>query len=180
MTRQLRLPDGTSTIDENVFTSEWSKFKGPFEDMGFAVTGFDPGFALRDAESFDAKSFEIPVWAARRIIEALNSNCRKTLAWDEAVKETGALQTRDKEIVPIEQTGWARKFALDSPWFYDQAIRIVSSPDFAVRVECSTETGERLWAVIATNTDNFWMESFPTRYRALDFCEKMNWKVIPP
>lgn len=180
MSKQLRLPNNTFTIDQEVFTFEWNKLKGPFEDMGFAVMGFDPGLALRDAESFDAKSFEIPVWAAKRIIEALNSNRRKTLAWDEAVKETEALQTRDKEILPIEQTEWARKFALDFPWFYDQAIRIVSSPDFAVRVECSTETGERLWAVIATNTDNFWMESFPTREEAIDFCNEMNWKVVPP
>lgn len=180
MSKQLRLPDGTPAVDYREFASEWSKLNGPFQDMGFEVIGFDPGLALRDAENFDARPFEIPIWAAKRIIKALNSSSRKTLAWDEAVKESTAVQTCDKARLPIEQTEWARKFALEAPWSYDQAIRIVSSPDFAVRVECSTETGEHLWAVIAINTDNLWMEAFTTREEAIDFCNDMNWKVVPP
>lgn len=179
MTRQLRLPDGTSTIDQKVFTLEWNKLIGPFEDMGFAVMGFDPGLALRDAESFDAKSFEIPVWAAKRIIKALNSDSRKKHPCDDGVQQTEALQARDKVIVPIEHTTWARKFALEAPWFYDQAIRIVSSPDFAVNIAYSLGAGVPRWVIWASTNAYFWMESFPTREEAIDFCNKMKWKVIP-
>ncbi len=63
---------GTRTTDVDLFTSEWDKLRKPFEDLGFVVIGFDPGIALRDANNWDS-SFDLPIWAAKRIIGAIQN-----------------------------------------------------------------------------------------------------------
>ena len=70
MSKELRLPNGTWTKDVDLFSSEWDKVRKPFEDLGFRTIGFDPGIALCDAKT-NAGSFEIPLYAAQRIIAAM-------------------------------------------------------------------------------------------------------------
>jgi len=73
MGKEQRLPDGTWTKDINLFTREWDKIRKPFEALGFRVIGLDPGIALCD-EKTNAGTFDLPLYAAKRIIEALTSN----------------------------------------------------------------------------------------------------------
>jgi hypothetical protein len=70
--KEQRLPDGTWTKNIDLFTAEWDKLRKPFEALGFVVIGFDPGIALRNANNWDS-SFVLPVWAAKRIIEAMGA-----------------------------------------------------------------------------------------------------------
>lgn len=71
--KEQRLPDGTWTTNIDLFTSEWDKLRKPFEGLGFRVIGFDPGIALRDANGGDI-TFVLPIWAAKRIIEAIGND----------------------------------------------------------------------------------------------------------
>ena len=70
--KEQRLPDGTWTKDVDLFTAEWDKLFKPFEELGFVVIGLDPGIALRDANNWDS-SFVLPIWAAKRIIGAIQN-----------------------------------------------------------------------------------------------------------
>lgn len=72
MSNELRLPDGTWTEDVCRFSAEWDKVRKPFEDLGFRTIGFDPGIALCDAKT-NTGSFEIPLYAAQRIIAAMEA-----------------------------------------------------------------------------------------------------------
>lgn len=174
MIKQLRLPDGTYTTDVDQFSAEWDKLRKPFEAMGFYVIGFDPGLALCDNTNEFSMSFELPIYAARRIIEALGKT---------TTKDTRTIT--EKTLLPIEQTSWARMFKRIQPGrVYDEAINRATSPNFAVKIVYSTEIGDPVWAVEAVAEEDkaddggFWMEAFPTKYKALDFCEKMKWRVV--
>lgn len=173
MTKQLRLPDGTYTADVDQFSAEWDKLRKPFEALGFYVVGFDPGLVLCDNTKKFGRSFELPTWAAQRIIEALGKTTTKDIQ-----------PVFEKTLLPIEHTSWAKNFKREAPYFYDEAIRRVTSPDFAVKVIHSTELGSPVWAIEAVAEEGdpddcgLWMEAFPTKYKALDFCEKMKWRVV--
>ena len=171
MTKQLRLPDGTYTADVDQFSAEWDKLRKPFEAMGFYVIGFDPGLALCDNTNEFSRSFELPIYAARRIIEALDKTTTKDI-------QTVA----EKTLLPIEHTSWAKNFKREAPYFYDEAIRRVASPDFAVKIIHSTELDSPVWAVEAIAEHAYdgglWMEAFTTKDEALDFCEEMGWWVV--
>lgn len=71
MTKEFRLPNREYTSNIDVFISEWDKIKTPFEALGFKVIGFDPGIALCDATT-DMGYFNLPMYAAVRILEAIN------------------------------------------------------------------------------------------------------------
>lgn len=71
MTKEFRLPNMEYTSNIDVFISEWDKIKTPFEALGFKVIGFDPGIALCDATT-DMGYFNLPMYAAVRILEAIN------------------------------------------------------------------------------------------------------------
>ena len=73
MDREQRLPDGTWTNDIDLFAAEWDKIRKPFEALGFKTIGFDPGIALCD-EKTNNGTFDLPLYAAKRIIEALTAN----------------------------------------------------------------------------------------------------------
>ena len=173
MTKQLRLPDGTYASDVDQFSAEWDKLRKPFEALGFYVIAFDPGLVLCNNDKEFSSSFELPAYAARRIIDALNKT---------TTKDTRTVV--EKTLLPIEHTSWARNFAREAPYFYDEAIRRVTSPNFAVKIIHTTELDKPVWVVEAiTEKDKpdeggFWMEAFPTKYKALDFCEKMKWRVV--
>lgn len=173
MTKQLRLPDGSYTSDVDQFSAEWDKLRKPFEALGFYVVAFDPGLVLCNNDKEFSNSFELPAYAARRIIDALDKTTTKD-TWTVA----------EKTLLPIEQTSWAKNFKREAPYFYDEAIRRVTSPNFAVKLMHTNELGTLMWAVEAVaekgdpNEGGFWMEAFPTKYKALDFCEKMNWRVV--
>jgi hypothetical protein len=66
----LILPDGSSTSKLEIFNSEWDKIIKPFEDMGFQLVGYSPGIFLCN-KATGSGSFELPVYAAKRIIENL-------------------------------------------------------------------------------------------------------------
>lgn len=85
MSKEHRLPDGTWTTDIDLFVREWDKIRKPFEALGFRVIGFDPGIALCDAKT-NGGTFDIPLYAAKRIIEALPSNMQGEARpkWSEA------------------------------------------------------------------------------------------------
>ena len=173
MTKQLRLPDGTYTADVDQFSAEWDKLRKPFEALGLRTVAFDPGLVLCDNTKEYTRPFELPTWAAKRIIEALGKTTTKDIQ-----------PVAEKKLLPIEHTSWAKNFKREAPYFYDEAIRRVTSPNFAVKIVYSTEIGDLVWAVEAvaeedkTDDGGFWMEAFPTKYNALYFCEKMKWRVV--
>lgn len=173
MTKQLRLPDGSYTLDVDQFSAEWDKLRKPFEALDFYVVAFDPGLVLCNNDKEFSSSFELPAYAARRIIDALNKT---------TIKDTRTVA--EKTLLPIEHTSWAKNFKRETLYFYDEAIRRVTSPNFAVKIVYSTEIGDPVWAVEAIaekdkpDEGGFWMEAFPTKYKALDFCEKMKWRVV--
>lgn len=174
MSKRLRLPDGTCTSDVDQFSAEWDKLRKPFEELGFYVLAFDPGLSLCNDSKEYSQSFQLPTWAARRIIDALNKT---------TTKDTRAVA--EKILLPIEQTSWARMFKRIQPGrVYEEAIRRATSPNFAVKIVYSTETGDPVWAVEAVAEEDkaddggFWMEAFPTKEEALGFCDKMKWRVV--
>ena len=171
MTKQLRLPDGTYTADVDQFSAEWDKLRKPFEALGLRIVAFDPGIVLCDNTKEFGRSFELPIYAAQRIIEALGKTPTKDIQ-----------TVTEKPLLPIEHTSWARNFAREAPYFYEEAISRANSPNFAVKIVCSTETGDPLWAVEAiaehANDGGFWMVAFPTKGEALDLCKEMGWRVV--
>lgn len=173
MTKQLRLPDGTYTSDVNQFSAEWDEFGIPFKDLGLRMVAFDPGIVLCDARDADLPACEIPLYIAKRIIDALNKT---------PTKDTRTVT--EKTLLPIELTSWAKSFKREAPYFYDEAIRRATSPDFAVKIIHSTEIGPPLWAVAAVaekgkpDDGGFWMVAFPTKGEALDLCKEMGWRVV--
>ena len=68
MTREFRLPNGTSTTDVNKFISAWNVVRKPLESLGFRVIGFDPGITLCDARSGNG-SFHLPMYAVDRFLK---------------------------------------------------------------------------------------------------------------
>lgn len=68
MIKELRLPDGSYTRDEELFSEEWGKLRRPLEAMGFRVVGFDPYIALCDAETGNGY-FQLPIYAAKKFIQ---------------------------------------------------------------------------------------------------------------
>ena len=77
MTKELRLPDGSYTKDEILFTEEWDKLRKPFEDIGFRVVGFDPFIALCDAKTGNGY-FQLPLYAAKRFLQFVKSKSCKS------------------------------------------------------------------------------------------------------
>ena len=173
MTKQFRLPDGTYTSDVDSWSAEWDELGKPFETLGFRMVAFDPGIVLCDARDPGLPACEMPLYVAKRIIEALGK-----------VTPKDTQTVAEKTLLPIEQTSWAMNFAIEAPYFYEEAIRRASSPDFAVVIRHSNELDKPVWAVVAKAEEGkpddggFWMEAFPTKYKALDFCEKMKWRVV--
>ncbi len=174
MTKHLRLPDGTYTSDVNQFSAEWDEFGIPFKDLGLRMVAFDPGIVLCDARDADLPACEIPLYIAKRIIDALNKT---------PTKDTRTVT--EKTLLPIELTSWARMLKHIHPGrVYNEAIRRATSPDFAVKIVYSTDIGDPVWAVEAIAEEDkaddggFWMEAFPTKWEALDFCNKMKWRVM--
>ncbi len=68
---------------------------------------------------------------------------------------------------------WARRFLLDCPTGYDEAIRRAGEP---VDIYESDETGELQWVVALE--DGFWMDSFPTQAEAENLVKEMGWPII--
>ena len=173
MTKQLRLPDGTYTADADQFSEEWDKLGKPFEALGLRMVAFDPGIVLCDARDAGLPACEMPLYVAKRIIEALGKTMTKDIQ-----------PVAEKTLLPIEHTSWAKSFKREAPYFYDEAIRRATSPDFAVKIIHSTEIGPPLWAVAAVaekgkpDDGGFWMVAFPTKGEALDLCKEMGWRVV--
>jgi hypothetical protein len=173
MTDRFRLPDGTYTSDVDSWSTEWDKLSKPFEALGFRMVAFDPGIVFCDARDEGLPACEMPLYVAKRIIEALGKAMAKN-----------ARTLVEKTLLPIEQTSWARNFAIEAPYSYEEAIRRASSPNFAVVIRHSNVLDKPMWVVEAKAEEGkpddggFWMEAFTTKYKALDFCEKMKWKVV--
>lgn len=68
--RQHKLPDGTLTNDFTHYLHQWEEVVRPLKDLGFVVIGFDPGISFYDRAT-GTGSFELPVYAARRIAAEL-------------------------------------------------------------------------------------------------------------
>lgn len=60
---------------------------------------------------------------------------------------------------------------------YRQALKLVSDPNFSVYIDHNADLGETSWAIIANETDGFWMDAFPSREEAIEFCKERNWKI---
>jgi hypothetical protein len=68
MDKHHRLPSGKLTSSTKKYIDEWRKISSKLESiLGVDVYGFDPDFGVRDKDS--GKSFSLPLWAAKRIIE---------------------------------------------------------------------------------------------------------------
>ena len=66
--KELRLPDGSYTRDEELFSEEWDNLRRPFQAMGFRVVGFGPYIALCDAKTGNGY-FQLPIYAAKKFIQ---------------------------------------------------------------------------------------------------------------
>ena len=66
--KELRLPDGSYTRDEELFSEEWDNLRRPFRAMGFRVVGFGPYIALCDAKTGNGY-FQLPIYAAKKFIQ---------------------------------------------------------------------------------------------------------------
>ena len=84
MSKHYRLPDGSNTSDAAKFSDEWDKLRKPLESLGFRVIAFDPGIVLQDDKT-NGGSFELPLYAAQRFIDAMSSEKSKFMGNREAV-----------------------------------------------------------------------------------------------
>ena len=76
----------------------------------------------------------------------------------------------------LEQTEWGiRLIESVPPVFYNEAFDLASSPNFSVEIAHRNDLGTWVWAVIANDSDDFWMDAFDTLEHAVSFCEKMGW-----
>jgi len=53
-----------------------------------------------------------------------------------------------------------------------------AQPNLEVVIECRTDTGEVLWAIIVNDDKDFWMEACETQTEAVAFCKAMGWKHV--
>ena len=71
MTKQYRTPDGKWTTDWEKYLKEWHEVIDAWGQMGFHVTGFDPGITMVDACNTDSPWFYVPMWASKKILKRM-------------------------------------------------------------------------------------------------------------
>ena len=76
----------------------------------------------------------------------------------------------------LEKTTWAKKFKVDDPSDYDQAIFYALKNPLCVDIQRTDENGEMLWAIQVVDS-SFWMEAFPLKTQAINLCNKMGWDI---
>lgn len=61
---------------------------------------------------------------------------------------------------------------------YVEALQRSANPDLTVTIDHNSDVGELLWAVIDNSDDTaFWFHAFKTKQEAVEFCNKMRWKI---
>ena len=81
----------------------------------------------------------------------------------------------------LEKTPWAINMRETAPWAYDEAMELALSPNFAVMIISTNESGEWVYAVEALKNGkrtDFWMESYKSEKNAMALCERMGWRVV--
>jgi hypothetical protein len=76
----------------------------------------------------------------------------------------------------LEQTEWGIRLTKTvHPIVYNEAFDLASSANFSIEISHRNDLETWKWAVIANDSDDFWMDSFDTLEHALSFCKKMGW-----
>jgi len=89
----------------------------------------------------------------------------------------------------IKSSNWARRFRRSiGRESYQEALDIheyiMSEKDGGVSLYHNNENGDWLWSIvpywdsIPKRYDGFWLDSAPTKKRALEICKEMGWKVL--
>lgn len=73
----------------------------------------------------------------------------------------------------IKDTEWAKKFLIECPTAYNQALERAGEP---VEIFRTNETGEWQWVV--STEDGFWMDGFKTKRQAKQLVADMGWPEI--
>lgn len=65
-----RLPDGTTTTSVSRYTTAWKVLGNKMADiLGGQLGSFDPGFQIIVQVEGSMQVFNVPVWAAQRIVD---------------------------------------------------------------------------------------------------------------
>jgi hypothetical protein len=83
----------------------------------------------------------------------------------------------DKTRESVEVTSWARLFKEECPSGYEKAIEHALNPDLQVDIDFNNENGSWVYAVRVVGDEEFWMDAFPSRRKAVQFCAAMGWPV---
>lgn len=66
-----RTPDGEWTRDVDEYLASWKAISEQLsKKLDLVCIGFNPGFLMKDALEPNNRSIDIPVWLAKRIVEA--------------------------------------------------------------------------------------------------------------
>jgi hypothetical protein len=73
-----RMPDGRWTYDVDEYLASWKAISGPIcKKLGLVCIGFNPGFLFREATDPHSKGIDMPVWLAKRILDAIEEPARE-------------------------------------------------------------------------------------------------------
>jgi hypothetical protein len=94
------------------------------------------------------------------------------------------------KLPPIRSSNWARRLKkeLGNSSSYQDGIRLAeelrAGNILGVDIYKNDETGEWLWSIVpasaflSRNDAGFWLDSAPTKKRAIEICKEMGWKIL--
>ena len=106
MPAKYRSPNGRYIDDVNEYLAEWHRLIDPLQSIGFRVHGFDPGFMVSDRSVTGGNCFDLPTWAAKRIVRIINKNKEEEVEPLVVVDEPDSL-IEVKSKVEREDSTWA-------------------------------------------------------------------------
>ena len=81
--------------------------------------------------------------------------------------------------IEIEATEWAKRFKVECPNSYEEAITLAEKVEHVVidQRDDHSSRGDSLWAIIPECDTEFWLDALPTKKAAMAVCREMNWRV---
>jgi hypothetical protein len=79
----------------------------------------------------------------------------------------------------MEKTEWAKRVYESLTTLRNILFSRAMNPKLVVYIFKSNELETSLWAIVdATDNEEFWLDSFPTKKAAIATCREMKWKIV--